>query len=71
MTLRKERHIFVRMDDEHRRLAKTIASLHGMSMKDYIGKIVEQDAINLPEHLLAQGIKKKEVGGRRFESIFK
>lgn len=43
----RERDVFVRMRLEHKNIAKSMASAKGMTLKDYLGKKVEEEAGNL------------------------
>jgi len=46
----------VHLDPTDLSLAKSIASLHGITMKDYLGRKIKEDALTLPEQFL-QSIK--------------
>lgn len=48
----RRRESMVRVDTEHLRIAKSIAGLKGMTIKDYFGVKVEEDALNLPNEFL-------------------
>ena len=41
----------VRMDAYHARLAKTIANLRGLSIKDYLGQKVMEDSEKIPSDI--------------------
>lgn len=73
MNQRKSDESMVRLSREHIRMAKSIASFHGMSLKEYFGRKVDADMKVLPKEMsLRQEFpEKKKKGGLYFDSPFR
>lgn len=48
----RRNHSTMYVNKQHLQLAKSIASIKGMSLKDYFGKKVEEDAQLLPKEII-------------------
>lgn len=67
---RKDR-VIIWVTPQHLQLAKSIASIRGMTLKDYFGKKIEDDARNLPNDLLGDLYRMKKGKNGGFVDVFK